>query len=181
VDNSKRKEEIAKKARELARSGTCDGFLRIVLRLRNAGYSKALFLLDNMQMGEELNSICKFAQSETESRYRSLYSEWVDNIGDPLGRIIADMNVLAGLHEGILEFFDVGFLVAIKRKFNSDELQAHIEIAVNSGRSIGFSPPIDLGVFLSDLNSDDQSYDVINRAILTAMNYRDVVGKDFCR
>ena len=166
------------RARELAESGTCSGFLKVVLKLRNEGYSNALQVLENLQKREELNNTCEVAQSETETRHRNLYSKWLETIPNLAKQICEDLDALPSLFDNILSIVDADFSVAIKRKFNSDELQAHIEIGVSRERSIGFYPPMDLGVRLIDLQSDDQSLEAIANAVRISRSYRDAVGRD---
>ena len=173
-----RQEDIPPKARALAESGTCDRFLKIVLKLRNEGYSDALQVLDNLKMRDELNSTCRIAQSETETNNRDLYVTWLGTIPNIAERIWKDLEALPSLYGGTLSITDADFNVVIKKKFNSDELQAHIEIEVSRDRSIGFSPPVDLGVHLSELKSDDQSFEAIEGAVRIGRSYRDAVGRD---
>ncbi len=179
MDAPKRQEYIPILAREYAESGSCDGFLRVVLRLRQDGFSNALQVLDNIQMREELNNVCRIAQSETESRNRMFYRDWLENVVDVLRRVIVDLEIYPNLSTGLLMLFDSGFHVTIKKKFNSDQLQVLVAIEVNRERTIGFEPPIDMEVFLSEIDSDEKSFEAIVRAVRIGRSYRDAVGRDF--
>ena len=68
--------------------------------------------------------------------------------------------------------------MVIKKRFNSDKIQAHIEVGVSRERSIGFYPPEDLGIYVSDLKSEDQSFEAIESAFLLGKSYRDAIGRD---
>ena len=173
-----RHEDIPDKARALAESGTCDGFLRVVLKLREEGYSDALRILDNLKMRDGLNNTCGIARSETETRHRALYTTWLGTILNIAEQIWRDLEALPNLSGGILRVIDADYSVAVIKRFNSDELQAQIEVGVSRERSIGFHPPLDLGVHLSEINSDGQSFEVIKGAVRIGRSYRDAVGRD---
>lgn len=81
TSSSKKKAErhthVRERAYELARTGSYRDWLSIESAIRNEGYPEARTILDDQFIRDELDEICRIAQSAEETENRELFKNWL--------------------------------------------------------------------------------------------------------
>ena len=80
MNKAERKEYILKESDIMAKTGKYSDFMSIELVLRSKGLEDARSVLDDSFIRENLNEICKTAQSPIEVENRKLFDHWVSEI-----------------------------------------------------------------------------------------------------
>lgn len=127
---------IRKQAYELARSGKYVSWLSIEWSLINEGFIEANTILNNTETREEINQICKTAQSSTERENRRLFESWITEYLEP--KIIEFNSEYSDVH---LNKIEDGFLISssfseleIKKSFGTRQLTSTLHFDAENGR-----------------------------------------------
>jgi len=136
MKKDKRHIYISQQANELARSGKHMDWLSVEWALRSEGFSEARSLLDNPQIREELDRICKIAQSSAETDNRKLFESWIKEYVEPK---IKELNsAYPGIHFYLREN---GFSLSssfneleIKKMFSTRKLVSTLHFEAEDGK-----------------------------------------------
>ena len=164
MKKSERKAEIRKRAPEYARSGEFSGWLSIEHKLVAEGYLEARIELDNHYTKQELDSLCKIAQSPEETAMRQEFSQWIDMVVQEIGPQVRESNIKisASFHGNALLVNGRTYSLEFRRRFNSMQLEYSKAVDSKSGPRYRFG----FENIPSDENYDSMTIEDIKNLIL---------------
>lgn len=124
MKKDERQAYIRARAYELAYNGEGTDWLSIELHLSSEGWSEARRILDRDSIREELDSICKIANSKDEVENRSSFKKWLKEFIVPNITLVKTKypNVTIHTRENSFSISSSSKELRLTRKFNSRNL-----------------------------------------------------------
>jgi hypothetical protein len=155
MKKSEQRTEIRKRALEYAKSGEFSSWLLIEHRLALEGYSEARNVLDDHITRQQLDSLCKIAQSPEETQRRTEFKNWMDKIVAEVGPELKKNNLKISVPfpGKALVVSGQKYSIEIRRRFDSMQLENSKSVDSKDGHTyrIGF-----------DRISTDKDYNLIS-------------------
>ena len=142
MKKAEKRKIIEKSALEYAKSGECSGWQSIEFKLRSEGFHEARVELDRRHLREQLDDLCKLAQSGEERDRRSEFKVWIRLVLENRETVLFDNDNISFLsaHEEGLYISGKGYSVELKRKFMDRKLEYSLTVEAPNGRGfrLGF-------------------------------------------
>jgi len=164
MKKSEQKAEIRKRASEYAKSGDFSSWLSIEHKLIAEGYPEARAELDNHYTRQELDSLCKTAQSSEETARRIEFRKWMGMVVHKIGSQFQESNIkiFVSSHGDTLIVSGRTYSLEIRRRFDSMQLEYSKAVDSKSGPSYKFG----FERISTDKNYDSVAIENVNKLIL---------------
>lgn len=125
MKKSEQKAEIRKRAPEYAKSGEFRSWLSIEHKLISEGYPEARSQLDNHITRQQLDSLCKIAQSPEETERRLEFRNWLNMVVHEIAPKFRESNIRISVSFNGNALIVAGskYSLEIRRRFNSMQLE----------------------------------------------------------
>jgi hypothetical protein len=164
MKKSERKAQVRKRAPEYAKSGEFSSWLSIEHRLTSEGYPEARGELDDHIIRQQLDSLCKTAQSSEETERRIGFRDWLDMVVHEIGPQLqnAGIKVSVSVYGNSLSVSGNMYSLEIRRRFNTMQLEYSkaVESKTGSRYRFGFES------ISMDMNYDSIAIENLEKLIL---------------